>query len=153
MKAGVAPRVDGDLSALRSVGATGSPLSPEAFQWVYDFVGVDVWLFSMSGGTDVCTAFVGGVPTLPVHRGEIQARALGARVEAWDEHGRSLVDEVGELVLTAPMPSMPVFSGVTATAGDYARATSMCTPGVWRHGDWMSTSTAGCRCSLSSATA
>ena len=81
-------RSDGrDLSALRSVGSTGSPLSPEGFQWVYDQLGSDTWLFSTSGGTDLCTAFVGGVPTLPVYLGELQARALGASVEAWDPDG------------------------------------------------------------------
>ena len=96
------------LSRLRSVGSTGSPLSPEGFRWIYDRVGADTWLFSTSGGTDVCTAFVGGVPTLPVYAGELQARSLGAKVEAFDEEGRPVVDQVGELVLTAPMPSMPV---------------------------------------------
>ena len=97
-----------DLSRLRSVGSTGSPLSPEGFRWVYDHVGADTWLFSTSGGTDVCTAFVGGVPTLPVYEGELQARSLGAKVEAFDEAGPAVVDEVGELVITEPMPSMPV---------------------------------------------
>ena len=87
MKAGVEPAAGRDLSRLRSVGSTGSPLSPEGFRWVYDHVGSDTWLFSMSGGTDVCTAFVGGVPTLPVYEGELQARSLGAKVEAFDEHG------------------------------------------------------------------
>ena len=91
MKDGIdacAPR-DGDLSALRSVGSTGSPLSPEGFQWIYDQLGSDTWLFSTSGGTDLCTAFVGGVPTLPVYLGELQARALGAAVESWDPEGKS----------------------------------------------------------------
>ena len=77
MKGGVEPGAGRDLSKLRSVGSTGSPLSPEGFQWVYDHVGEDTWLFSTSGGTDVCTAFVGGCPLLPVHLGELQARALG----------------------------------------------------------------------------
>ena len=96
-------------SRLRAVGSTGSPLSPEGFDWVYEHVGGDTWLFSTSGGTDVCTAFVGGVPLLPVYRGELQGRALGAAVEACDEEGNSVVDEVGELVITEPMPSMPLF--------------------------------------------
>ena len=87
MKAGVEPARGRDLSRLRSVGSTGSPLAPEGFRWVYDHVGADTWLFSMSGGTDVGTAFVGGVPTLPVYEGELQARALGAKVEAFDEDG------------------------------------------------------------------
>src|SRR5947209_4869558 len=108
MKAGVRPRAGRELSSLHAVGSTGSPLSPEGFQWVYDELGSDTWLFSTSGGTDVCTAFVGGVPTLPVYRGELQGRALGAAVEAWDPDGRPLVDEVGWLVITEPMPSMPL---------------------------------------------
>ena len=90
-KDGVEPARGRDLSALRAVGSTGSPLSPEGFRWVYDQLGADTWLFSTSGGTDVCTAFVGGVPTLPVHEGELQGRALGAAVEAWDEDGHALV--------------------------------------------------------------
>ncbi len=109
MKAGAEPGAGRDLSALRSVGSTGSPLAPEGFQWVYDHVGEDTWLFSTSGGTDVCTAFVGGVPTLPVYRGELQARSLGCAVEAWDEDGEPVIDEVGELVITEPMPSMPIY--------------------------------------------
>nr|MBA2439634.1 acetoacetate--CoA ligase [Thermoleophilaceae bacterium] len=108
MKAGVRPRADHDLAALRSVGSTGSPLSPEGFRWVYVHVGEDTWLFSTSGGTDVCTAFVGGCPLLPVYLGELQARALGAKVEAFDGNGNALVGEVGELVITEPMPSMPI---------------------------------------------
>ncbi len=89
MKAGVEPGAGRDLSRLRAVGSTGSPLAPEGFDWIYEHVGADTWLFSTSGGTDVCTAFVGGVPTLPVYRGELQARALGCKVEAWDEDGNS----------------------------------------------------------------
>ena len=108
-KSGVEPARDHDLHALRAIGSTGSPLAPESFRWVYDHVGRDVWLFSTSGGTDVCTAFVGGCPLLPVYEGELQARALGCAVEAWDEDGNSLTDEVGELVLTQPLPSMPLF--------------------------------------------
>ena len=108
-KAGVRPGEAYDLSALRSIGSTGSPLAPESFAWVYEQVKPDVWLFSTSGGTDVCTAFVGGCPLLPVYEGELQCRVLGCAVEAWDEQGHSLVDEVGELVLTEPLPSMPLF--------------------------------------------
>ena len=109
MKAGVEPAAERDLGRLRAVGSTGSPLSPEGFEWVYEHVGSDTWLFSTSGGTDVCTAFVGGVPLLPVYRGELQGRALGAAVHAFDEQGNSVVDQVGELVITEPMPSMPLF--------------------------------------------
>jgi acetoacetyl-CoA synthetase len=137
MKAGVEPRAGRDLSALRAVGSTGSPLSPEGFNWVYEHVGADTWLFSTSGGSDLCTAFVGGVPTLPVYEGELQARSLGAKVEAFDDHGNVLVGEVGELVLTEPMPSMPVgFWG--DTDGSRLRESYFSTyPGVWRHGDWI----------------
>jgi acetoacetyl-CoA synthetase len=124
------------MSALRGIGSTGSPLSPEGFQWVYDEVG-DVWLFSTSGGTDVCTAFVGGVPTLPVHRGELQARALGCAVESWDEEGRAVVGEVGELVITKPMPSMPVGFWGDDDGSRYRAAYFEHFPGVWRHGDWI----------------
>ncbi len=108
-KAGIEPGRDHDLRALRALGSTGSPLAPESFRWVYEHVKDDVWLFSTSGGTDVCTAFVAGCPLLPVYEGELQCRALGCAVEAWDEQGHSVVDEVGELVITEPMPSMPLF--------------------------------------------
>jgi acetoacetyl-CoA synthetase len=109
MKAGVEPAAGRDLSRLRSVGSTGSPLSPEGFRWIYDHVGSETWLYSMSGGSDVCSAFVGGVPTLPVYEGELQARALGAKVDAFDEQGASVVGQVGELVVTEPLPSMPLY--------------------------------------------
>ncbi|HZT94411.1 MAG TPA: acetoacetate--CoA ligase [Gaiellaceae bacterium] len=136
-KSGVEPRAGRDLSRLDSVGSTGSPLAPEGFDWVRDRLGEDVWLFSTSGGTDVCTAFVGGVPTLPVHRGELQARALGAKVEAWSEDGRSLVGEVGELVLTEPMPSMPLYLWGDEDGSRYRESYFSTFPGVWRHGDWI----------------
>ncbi|HEV3387904.1 MAG TPA: acetoacetate--CoA ligase [Solirubrobacteraceae bacterium] len=126
-----------DLSALRSVGSTGSPLSPEGFQWIYDQLGSDTWLFSTSGGTDLCTAFVGGVPTLPVYLGELQARALGAAVESWDPEGRPLIEEVGELVITRPMPSMPVFFWGDDSGERYRDSYFSVYPGVWRHGDWI----------------
>jgi acetoacetyl-CoA synthetase len=137
MTEGVDPHAGRDLSALRAIGSTGSPLLGPVFDWVYDRVGSDTWLFSSSGGTDVCTSFVGGVPTLPVRRGELQARSLGAAIEAWDPAGRSLIGEVGELVLTEPMPSMPVsFWG--DDDGHRLRASYFDTyPGVWRHGDWI----------------
>jgi acetoacetyl-CoA synthetase len=137
MKAGVVPGAGRDLSALNSVGSTGSPLSPEAFDWIYQQLGKDTWLFSTSGGTDVCTAFVGGVPLLPVYRGELQARALGARVEAFDEQGNALTDQVGELVITEPMPSMPLFLWGDEDGSRYRASYFEQYPGIWRHGDWI----------------
>jgi acetoacetyl-CoA synthetase len=132
-KAGVEPP---RLPALRAVGSTGSPLPVEGFEWVYDKLG-DVWLFSTSGGTDLCTAFVGACPLLPVRAGELQARALGASVEAWDEQGRALVGEVGELVITRPMPSMPLFFWNDPDGSRYRDSYFDMYPGVWRHGDWI----------------
>jgi acetoacetyl-CoA synthetase len=143
MKAGVEPAADRDLSRLRGVGSTGSPLSPEGFRWVYDHVGEDTWLFSMSGGTDVCTAFVGGVPTLPVYEGELQARSLGAKVEAFDETGRPIVGQVGELVLTEPLPSMPVFLWGDEDGERYRESYFSTYEGVWRHGDWIEITSRG----------
>ncbi len=137
MKAGVEPADGRDLSNLRSVGSTGSPLAPEGFDWIYDQLGADTWLFSTSGGTDLCTAFVGGVPTLPVYRGEIQARALGAAVESWDEDGETLSGEVGELVITRPMPSMPLFLWGDDDGSRYRESYFETYPGIWRHGDWI----------------
>jgi acetoacetyl-CoA synthetase len=137
MKDGVSPREGRDLSRLAAVGSTGSPLSSEGFDWVYDRLGPDVWLFSTSGGTDMCTAFVGGVPTLPVYRGELQARALGARVEAWNTDGVPVVGEVGELVITEPMPSMPVRLWGDDDGSRYRASYFDTFPGVWRHGDWI----------------
>jgi acetoacetyl-CoA synthetase len=137
MKAGVEPAGGRDLSRLRAVGSTGSPLSPEGFRWVYEHVGADTWLFSTSGGTDLCTAFVGGVPELPVYEGELQARSLGAAVEAWDPDGKPLVGAVGELVLTRPMPSMPIAFWGDEDGSRYREAYFDTYPGVWRHGDWI----------------
>ncbi|HEV3230121.1 MAG TPA: acetoacetate--CoA ligase [Solirubrobacteraceae bacterium] len=143
MKAGVEPGRNHDLATLEAIGSTGSPLPPEGFAWVYEHVKSDVWLFSTSGGTDVCTAFVGGCPLLPVYLGEIQCRALGAAVEAWDDDGHALVDEVGELVITRPMPSMPLFfwgdgeAGPDGVGDRYRESYFSMYPGVWRHGDWI----------------
>jgi len=136
-KNGVEPRAGRSLARLQAVGSTGSPLSAEGFDWVYERLGPDLWLFSTSGGTDVCTAFVGGVPTLPVYRGELQARALGAKVEAWSPAGTSLVGEVGELVLTEPMPSMPVCFWGDEDGSRYRASYFDVFPGIWRHGDWI----------------
>jgi acetoacetyl-CoA synthetase len=136
-KAGIEPGRDHDLSALRAIGSTGSPLAPESFKWVYEQVKQDVWLFSTSGGTDVCTAFVAGCPLLPVYEGELQCRALGCAVESWDEQGNSLLDEVGELVITEPMPSMPLYFW-NDPGGERLRDSYFAMyPGIWRHGDWI----------------
>jgi acetoacetyl-CoA synthetase len=137
MKAGVRPREGRDLSALRAVGSTGSPLAPEGFAWVYDQLDPATWLFSTSGGTDVCSAFVGGCPLLPVYQGELQCRALGAKVEAFDEEGRPMIGRVGELVLTEPLPSMPLFLWNDPDGERYRDAYFSVYPGVWRHGDWI----------------
>jgi acetoacetyl-CoA synthetase len=126
-----------DLSALTAVGSTGSPLSPEGFEWVYEHVGADTWLFSTSGGTDVCSAFVGGVPTLPVYLGELQARALGAKVESWDPEGEPLIGDVGELVITEPLPSMPIYFWGDEDGSRLRDSYFSTYPGTWRHGDWI----------------
>ena len=136
-KAGIEPGRDHDLKALRAIGSTGSPLAPESFRWVYEHVKPDVWLFSTSGGTDVCTAFVAGCPLLPVYEGELQCRALGCAVEAWDEQGRSLVDEVGELVITEPLPSMPIDFWNDPDGERLRESYFSMYPGIWRHGDWI----------------
>ncbi len=136
-RAGLSPGDELDLSALRSVGSTGAPLPPEGFGWVSEHVGEDVLLSSASGGTDVCTAFLAANPLLPVHAGEIPAACLGCRVEAFDEQGRSVVGERGELVITAPMPSMPVGFWDDPDGSRYRAAYFEDFPGVWRHGDWI----------------
>ena len=105
MHAGMTPGKTYNLSELKAMGSTGSPLPPEGFQWVYENVKKDIWLVSTSGGTDPSTGFVGGCPLLPVNAAEIQCRCLGSKTEAFDESGNALIDEVGELVLTEPMPS------------------------------------------------
>ena len=143
MKAGVRPRDGRSLESLGAVGSTGSPLSPEGFRWLYDELGPDLWLFSTSGGTDLCTAFVGGVATLPVYQGELQARCLGASVEAWDPEGRPLVDQVGELVITEPMPSMPLFFWGDEDGSRYRDSYFSMYPGIWRHGDWIEITSRG----------
>ena len=131
------PREIADLSHLRAVGSTGAPLPAEGFRWVYQAVSDAVQLASVSGGTDVCSAFVGGAPTVPVYAGEISCRALGCAVEAFDETGRSVADELGELVITRPMPSMPVGFWGDDDGSRYREAYFADFPGVWRHGDWI----------------
>ena len=142
-KAGIRPRDEFDLSRLRGVGSTGAPLPAEGFDWVYDAVTDDALLGSVSGGTDVCAAFVGMAPLLPVRSGEISCRYLGAKVEAFDELGRSVVGEQGELVLTEPMPSMPVGFWGDADGSRYRAAYFDIYPGVGRHGDWITISETG----------
>jgi acetoacetyl-CoA synthetase len=137
MKDGLTLREGRSLDALEAVGSTGSPLPPEGFEWIYDQLGSDTWLFSTSGGTDLCTAFVGGVPTLPVYLGELQGRALGAAVESWDPDGKPLIGEVGELVITRPMPSMPLYFWGDSSGERYRESYFEQYPGIWRHGDWI----------------
>jgi acetoacetyl-CoA synthetase len=137
MKQGVKPAQGRDLGALASVGSTGSTLPPEGFDWVYDQLAAGTWLFSTSGGTDVCTAFLGGCPLLPVHRGELQCRALGAAVQAFDERGDAVVGQLGELVITEPMPSMPLRFWNDPGDVRYRESYFSVYPGVWRHGDWI----------------
>jgi acetoacetyl-CoA synthetase len=134
---GVEPAATLDLSSIVTVGSTGSPLSPEGFRWISRHVGQRVQIASLSGGTDLCTAVVGAVPTVPVWLGEISCRALGARVDSFDPRGNSLVNEVGELVITAPMPSMPVFFWGDRDGSRLRAAYFEDYPGVWRHGDWI----------------
>mgnify|MGYP006267974371 CR=1 FL=1 len=137
MKRGLKPGAQYDLSALRSLSSTGAPLPPEGFDYVYEAIKQDLWLASMSGGTDVCTAFVGGVPTEPVYSGEIQRRALGCAMQSYDDDGQPLQDEVGEMVITRPMPSMPIYFWNDPDGRRYRASYFEHYPGVWRHGDWL----------------
>ena len=136
-KAGLAPAEAVDLAAIRAVGSTGSPLPAEGFRYVYEAIGPSVHLQSVSGGSDVCTAFVGASPLVPVWEGEISCRHLGCAVEAFSPDGRPLVGQQGELVLTAPMPSMPVSFWNDPSGERYRAAYFDDFPGVWRHGDWI----------------
>ena len=136
-KEGLDPGGDLDLSAIRSVGSTGAPLPAEGFRGVDEHVGSDLVLSSASGGTDVCTAFVAAVPLLPVVAGEIPCRCLGAKIEAYDEHGHPVIGSQGELVITEPMPSMPVGFWDDPDGSRYRAAYFEEYPGVWRHGDWI----------------
>lgn len=136
MKSGVSITSE-RLSHLETIGSTGSPLPPEAFEWIYKQVKKDVWLISLSGGTDVCSAFVGGCPLLPVYAGEIQCRMLGARIEAFDENGKPVLNELGEMVITQPMPSMPIYFWNDEHDEKYFSSYFEMYPHVWRHGDWI----------------
>ena len=137
LKAGLRPRDQFDLTRLRAIGSTGAPLSEDAFRWVGDAVGEHIQICSVSGGTDVCAAFVGSAPNVPVWMGEISCAALGAHVVAYDEKGAALVDEVGELVITQPTPSMPVMFWDDPDGTRLREAYFDEFPGVWRHGDWV----------------
>lgn len=134
---GINPQENFNLKHLKSIASTGSPLPPEGFEWAYKCVKEDLWLVSTSGGTDLCTAFVTGSALLPVHAGEIQCRALGANIKAYDEDGNALTNEVGELVITEPMPSMPIFFWNDENGERYFTSYFNVYPGVWRHGDWI----------------
>lgn len=137
MNKGIVPKEDYSFKALRSISSTGSPLPSEAFDWIYESVKSDVWLCSMSGGTDVCSAFVGGCPLVPLYEGEIQRRALGCAMYSFDDSGNPLIGEVGEMVVTKPMPSMPVFFWNDPDKSRYLDSYFEMYPGIWRHGDWL----------------
>ena len=146
LKAGVSPKNVADLSSLRALGSTGSPLANECYRWAWDHCpkvdGRDIWLTPMSGGTDFAGAFIAGLPTLPMVEGEMQCRCLGSAVEAWSEpdaegRGRSLIDEVGELVCTRPMPSMPLYLWGDTDGRRLHDSYFDMYPGIWRHGDWI----------------
>ncbi|TWP51566.1 acetoacetate--CoA ligase [Lentzea tibetensis] len=137
LKEGLTPSSRYDLTGLRVVGSTGAPLTPEGFRWIASAVGKDVQIASVSGGTDLCTAFVAASPDRPVWLGELSCRALGAAVEAFDESGTAVVEQVGELVITAPMPSMPVYFWGDEDGSRLREAYFETYPGIWRHGDWI----------------
>jgi acetoacetyl-CoA synthetase len=137
MNSRMEPGRDYDLTRLRIVGSTGSPLSPEGFRWVYDKVNHDVLLGSVSGGTDPCSAFVGCCPILPIKAGELQCRCLGVNAQAFDPQGNILTDQVGELVITDPMPSMPLYLWNDTADKRYQESYFDMYPGNWRHGDWV----------------
>ena len=136
-KAGIRPGAELDLSALVSLGSTGSPLSQEGYDWIYSEVKQDLWLAPISGGTDLAGAFVLGNPMMPVRAGEMQCRALGNAVRAFDEAGTELIGEVGELVCTEPLPSMPLFFWGDEDGSRLHESYFDTYPGIWRHGDWI----------------
>jgi acetoacetyl-CoA synthetase len=142
-KAGLQPSKRHDLSAIRGLGTTGAPLPAAGFGWVYESVSQQLLLGSVSGGSDVCTAFLLSCPLLPVHAGEIQCRGLGAKIEAFDAAGQSMTDQVGELVLTAPFPAMPVYFWGDTDGARFRDSYFATYPGVWRHGDWIKITASG----------
>jgi len=137
IKAGIVPREEFDLSRLRTIGSTGSPLTEEGYRWIYERVHSDVMLASISGGTDPGTAFVTSCPTLPVYAGEMQCRGLGVATHAFNDAGESVVDQVGELVMTEPIPSMPLYFWGDEDGKRYFESYFDAYPNVWRHGDWL----------------
>ena len=137
MKAGIEPKRIADLKGIRTIGSTGSPLPAEAFSWIYEQLGGDILLASISGGTDIAAAFVGACPIIPLYAGEMQCRCLGIAVYAMDEQGKPLTDEVGELVVTKPMPSMPLYFWNDPGDKRYRESYFDTYPGWWRHGDWL----------------
>lgn len=137
MQRGISPGKECDLSGLRSIGSTGSPLPPEAFSYVKNEIKDHVWLCSMSGGTDMCTAFVGGCPIIPVYKGEIQCRALGCDLNALDDYGNQMIGEVGEMVIVKPMPCMPIYMWNDPNYTIYEDSYFTTYEGMWRHGDWV----------------
>ncbi len=137
IKAELEPGRHYDLQRLRAIGSTGSPLSVQGFSWIYEHVHPDLAVESLSGGTDLCTGFVGGCRIQPVHAGEIQGSCLGAKVQAFDVAGRSVVEQVGELVIAEPMPSMPLFFWNDPGDRRYKASYFEMFPGIWRHGDWI----------------
>lgn len=142
-KAGLVPRLIADLGAIRTIGSTGSPLPPEGYAWIYETIGADAFLAPGSGGTDIASAFVGPLPTLPVFAGEMQVRCLGMKVASYDPDGEARVGEVGELVCTAPAPSMPLFFWGDTGNARYIDSYFDTYPGVWRHGDWIEITSRG----------
>ena len=136
-KQGIVPRRKYDLSRLRGIFLAGSPSTPETFAWFYRSVKEDLWMTSQSGGTEFCSGLVGASPTLPVYAGEIQSRLLGMDVHAWNDKGEAVIDEVGELVITAPAPSMPIFLWGDVGHKRYRETYLEHFPGVWRYGDFL----------------
>jgi acetoacetyl-CoA synthetase len=137
MNAGIRPNQQFDLSRIRAVGSTGSPLPPAGFKWIYDNVNADLALESISGGTDVCTAFIGGTRLQPIYAGELQGPSLGAKVQSFNEAGQPVINQVGELVITEPLPSMPLYFWNDPDMARYKESYFELFPGVWRHGDWL----------------
>lgn len=131
------PKNEFDLSHLKNISSTGSPLPPEGFKWCYDHVKTDLWISSVSGGTDVCTAFILGAPVLPVYAGELQCRGLGAKIESFNQSGLPQIEEIGELVLTEPFPSMPIYFWGDSDGKRMNDSYFDMFPGIWRHGDFL----------------